>query len=176
MTNDLIPNEHPFQDRENPVLAKYWQFLNHFEGRPDFPANPHGPLANPKMLAELLAVLEKLVRPANEVEIGRFMVNMASAWPYAHQKTDPRMLDGFLEQLGQDISKFPADILEQTLAALRQRLTFAPSIAEIYQEASERFWPRQEKLNLVRAHLAERKRREALAAPPGPATQALAVR
>ncbi|MEJ0068335.1 MAG: hypothetical protein WDO24_05955 [Pseudomonadota bacterium] len=111
-------------------------------------------------LPTVIEALERRVQPASERKIKEIMLMFGGAWPSAFSKADPTAVELFTLQLGQDLSEFPADILEQTLVEMRTTLKFAPSIAEIYQVAKRLASPRHAQLRLAKAHGREHARRE----------------
>lgn len=110
--------------------------------------------------AAIEAVNASLV--ATKRPIAETIAMIAGAWPYAHQRADAVALDLHARQLAEDLAQFPGDILVDTVRDVRRELKFAPSIAELYQAASEKLWTRKSQLLVIEDHRREHRRRAAV--------------
>lgn len=131
-------NEITVTTKTNPVFETYSQAL-----KTGFPLIPEPDLD--RLEREL-----RDPRKATAAEVARTIRDIASAWPWAHQKISPEIVDGFVGQLRESLSQFPGDILAQMVTKARETLKFTPSIAELCDVARGLMSDRD---NLLRAQI-----------------------
>jgi hypothetical protein len=111
-------------------------------------------------LPALIAALKAETLPATRQEIAAAIGLIGTAWPHAWQKLDADTLNSFVAQLAEDLAEFPAAALLGAIKHLRRTLRFTPSIAELYEAASDQARLCKRPLRLAMDHLREHERRE----------------
>ena len=144
---------------EPPIVAKYAAVLEPSRFGLQRHVDERAPLIPLADLPPLIGALEARVHPASAREVGAALALIAAAWPHAHQRADQTTLELFGQQMAEDLAEFPADVLTAAIRQVRRELKFAPSIAELYQAATELVWPRHAALRMVRDHMREHERR-----------------
>jgi hypothetical protein len=135
------------------LLARHESMLRAWPTKDD-------PLIPRADLAVIIQALEASLSPARKEEVAGAMGLIATAWPLALHRMDESAAAGFAAQLREELERFPAEILQETVHRLRRSSKFLPSIAEVYEVANDLLAVRKIDLQGARRHLAEHGRRE----------------
>ncbi len=115
----------------------------------------YSPLMTFEDLPALIEALEEALLPAPEDAVRQSCAMIVGSFPQAQPGAPEIYTGGMLQEL----SEFPADILEGTVREVRRTLKFLPAISEVYAIASKLRRERQRFLGQAQKAIADHARR-----------------